>query len=124
MQTNRSNVGTLIVGAILIGFGLLSLVGNIFRGFDWGFLWPFIVIGFGGLFFVAMFAMGKERRGVCDPRQHYQRYWTGTAFPEHHSSLGIHVLFLDVDHYVRWSRHIPHGLVRRKMSTRNMRAYA
>lgn len=60
MQTNRSNVGGLIGGALLIGFGLLSLVSRIFDNLNWGSLWPFIIIGFGALFFVAMFAVGKS----------------------------------------------------------------
>lgn len=59
MQTNRSNAGALVGGAVLIAFGLLSLAGQVFRGLNWGFLWPFTVIGFGGLFFVAMFAGGR-----------------------------------------------------------------
>ncbi|HEY3473393.1 MAG TPA: hypothetical protein VGK56_02220, partial [Anaerolineales bacterium] len=60
MQTNRSNTGGLIAGTILIVFGLLALAGQVFRAVDWGFLWPFAVIGFGALFFVAMFAGGKQ----------------------------------------------------------------
>jgi hypothetical protein len=60
MDTKRSNVGALIGGAILIAFGVLALAGQIFRALDWGFLWPFIIIGFGALFFVAMFAGGKQ----------------------------------------------------------------
>jgi hypothetical protein len=43
MFTNRSNPGSLIVGAALILFGLLALAGQIFRGFDfWGVIWPFL----------------------------------------------------------------------------------
>jgi hypothetical protein len=60
MQTNRSNVGALIGGALLIGFGLLSLVSRVFDRLNWGFLWPFIIIGIGVLFFIAMFATGKN----------------------------------------------------------------
>src|SRR6185369_619344 len=67
MQTNRSNAGALVGGALLIGFGLLSLVGQIFRGFNWSFLWPFTVIGFGALFFVAMFTGGKSTAGFAIP---------------------------------------------------------
>src|SRR6266542_5075082 len=67
MQTNRSNAGALIVGALLIGFGLLSLVGRIFTSMDWGFLWPFAIIGFGALFFVAMFAGGKGTAAFAIP---------------------------------------------------------
>ena len=59
MQTNRSNAGALIGGAVLIAFGLLSLAGQVFRDLNWGFLWPFIVIGIGAMFFVAMVAGGK-----------------------------------------------------------------
>lgn len=67
MQTNRSNAGALIGGALLIAFGLLSLAGQLFRGFNWGALWPFIVIGFGALFFVAMFAGGKSTAAFAIP---------------------------------------------------------
>lgn len=67
MQTNRSNAGALVIGALLIGFGLLSLVSRIFTGVNWGFLWPFAVIGFGVLFFVAMFANGKSGAAFAIP---------------------------------------------------------
>ena len=67
MQTNRSNAGALIGGSILIGFGLLSLVSRVFHGLDWGFLWPFIVIGIGALFFAAMFSGGKETAAFAIP---------------------------------------------------------
>ncbi|HSO10791.1 MAG TPA: hypothetical protein VLT51_00350 [Anaerolineales bacterium] len=67
MQTNRSNAGALVGGAVLIAFGLLALAGQIFRSADWGFLWPFIVIGIGALFFVAMFAGGKQTAGFAIP---------------------------------------------------------
>lgn len=60
MQTNRSNVGALIGGSLLIGFGLLSLVSRFFDDLNWGFLWPFLIIGAGTLFFIAMFATGKS----------------------------------------------------------------
>jgi hypothetical protein len=67
MQTNRSNAGALIGGTVLIAFGLLSLAGQIFRTVNWGLLWPFIVIGIGALFFVAMFAGGKAAAGFAIP---------------------------------------------------------
>lgn len=67
MQTNRSNTGALVGGTLLIAFGLLSLASEVFRGFNWGFLWPFIVIGVGALFFVAMFAGGKQAAGFAIP---------------------------------------------------------
>jgi hypothetical protein len=68
MNGNRSNVGALIAGSVLIGLGLLTLGGQIFRNFNfWGFIWPFFVIGFGGLFFVGMFAGGKSVAGLAIP---------------------------------------------------------
>jgi len=67
MQTNRSNAGALVGGAIMIAFGLLALAGQVFRGVDWGFLWPFIIIAIGAVFFVAMFAGGKHTAGFAIP---------------------------------------------------------
>lgn len=67
MQTHRSNVGALIGGALLIGFGLLSLVDRLFTTVNWGFLWPFSIIGFGALFFVGMFATGKNAAALAVP---------------------------------------------------------
>ena len=67
MQTNRSNPGGLIAGTLLIVFGLMALAGQMFRAVDWGFLWPFAIIGFGALFFVAMFAGGKGTAAFAIP---------------------------------------------------------
>lgn len=67
MQTNRSNVGALVGGAVMIAFGLLALAGQIFRSVNWGFLWPFTVIGLGAMFFVAMFAGGKQTAAFAIP---------------------------------------------------------
>lgn len=67
MQVNRSNVGTLIAGTLLIVFGLMALAGQVFNLVDWGFVWPFLVIGFGALFFVAMFAGGKQAAAFAIP---------------------------------------------------------
>jgi len=67
MQTNRSNTGALIGGAIMITFGLLTLAERVFRNVNWGFLWPFIVISVGAVFFVAMFAGGKQTAAFAIP---------------------------------------------------------
>jgi hypothetical protein len=67
MQTNRSNVGALVGGAVMIAFGLLALAGQVFRNVDWGFLWPFIIIAIGAVFFVAMFAGGKQTAAFAIP---------------------------------------------------------
>ena len=67
MQTNRSNVGTLVAGTILIISGLLALAGRFFRFVDWGFIWPFMIIGFGALFFLAMVASGRQAAAFAIP---------------------------------------------------------
>lgn len=67
MQTNRSNAGGLIGGTLLIVFGLLALAGRIFQSVDWGFLWPFLIIGLGAVFFATMFAGGKGAAGFAIP---------------------------------------------------------
>jgi len=67
MQPNRSNAGALVGGAVMIAFGLLALAGQVFRSVDWGFLWPFIVIAIGAVFFVAMFAAGKQTAAFAIP---------------------------------------------------------
>ena len=66
MQTNR-NMGGLVGGAVLIAIGLFSLAGRLFDSFNWGFVWPFVVIGVGAIFFVAMFAGGKQAAGFAVP---------------------------------------------------------
>ena len=67
MQTNRSNTGTLIAGAILIAFGLLGIFRNFLPRFDWGSIWPFMIIGFGALFFAGMVAGGKPAAALAIP---------------------------------------------------------
>ena len=86
MQTNRSNPGALIGGAVLIALGALSLAGQIIRNVNWGVLWPFIVIGFGSLFFVAMFAGGKQAAGFAIP---------GSLV----SGIGLILLFQNITHH-------------------------
>jgi hypothetical protein len=68
MSNNRSNVGALVGGAVLVAMGLLSLTGQLFSRLDfWGMAWPFFVIGFGALFFVGMFAGGRSVSGLAIP---------------------------------------------------------
>ena len=67
MQKNRNNVGALIGGSILIGLGLLTLLDRLVPGLDLGNLWPLFLIAFGGLFFIAMFSMGKSGAGFAIP---------------------------------------------------------
>jgi hypothetical protein len=67
MSTKR-NTGSIIGGAILIVFGILALLGQLFRHFDfWGIFWPFILIGIGVMFFIGMFLGGKAVAGLAIP---------------------------------------------------------
>src|SRR5574341_1892140 len=67
MMTQRYNVGSLVGGSILIGLGVLFLLGQFFNFLAWNFLWPFVVVGVGGLFFVGMLAGGKSTAGLAVP---------------------------------------------------------
>jgi hypothetical protein len=67
-MSSQRNAGVLVVGTLLIIFGVLSLAGQIFGGFHfWGAFWPFIIIGLGAMFFVGMFAGGKSVSGLAIP---------------------------------------------------------
>jgi hypothetical protein len=55
------------VGASLIVFGLLALAGRLLPVVNWGALWPFLIIGLGTLFFVAMFAGGRQTAAFAIP---------------------------------------------------------
>ncbi len=68
MSVNRSNTGLLVSGALLIGLGILSLLGQLFGSFSfWHFFWPITVIGFGALFFVAMLIGGEQLAFMAIP---------------------------------------------------------
>ena len=67
-MSSQRNVGSLVGGGLLIIFGMLALVGQLFRGFNfWNTFWPFFIIGFGLLFFVGMFAGGRSVSGLAIP---------------------------------------------------------
>ena len=67
MESNRSNTGMLVGGILLIAFGVLALVNQYFHFADWGTLWPLTVVIFGSLFYVAMFAGGRQAAGFAVP---------------------------------------------------------
>ena len=68
MESNPRNNGALVGGILLILFGLLALVTQIFKGFNfWGTFWPFIIVGVGAMFFVGMAAGGKSTAGLAVP---------------------------------------------------------
>ncbi|MBI4316432.1 MAG: hypothetical protein HY679_10880 [Chloroflexi bacterium] len=65
-MTQRNTSG-LVVGAILIGLGVFFLFAEFFNFMAWHLLWPFLVIGVGGLFFIGMVAGGKSTAGLAVP---------------------------------------------------------
>jgi len=68
MKPDRSNSGALVAGTLLIAFGLLAMVQQIFRDtFTWSLAWPITVIIFGALFFAGMFAGGRQVSGLAIP---------------------------------------------------------
>jgi hypothetical protein len=68
MKTNRSNSGALVGGSLLIAFGVLAALQQIFRDvFTWSLVWPIVVIVFGGMFFAGMFAGGRGVSGLAVP---------------------------------------------------------
>ncbi|MBE0699189.1 MAG: DUF2807 domain-containing protein [Anaerolineaceae bacterium] len=56
----KHNRSSMVVGAMLLAIGILTLVGQFIRPFSGGILWPVIVIGFGLAFFVGMFFGGRS----------------------------------------------------------------
>ncbi|MEX1247997.1 MAG: hypothetical protein WEA61_05900 [Anaerolineales bacterium] len=86
------HIGSLVGGLLLVGFGLLALLAQLVQGWDfWGTYWPFIIIGFGALFFVIMLASGKSAAPLAIP---------GSIF----AGIGL-VLFLQVltGHWASWA---------------------
>lgn len=68
MSTRRSYSMSILGGVLLIGLGILFLLGQIFREFDfWGTFWPFILVGIGLVFFAGMLAGGKSSAGLAVP---------------------------------------------------------
>jgi hypothetical protein len=91
MSSSR-NAGPLVGGALLIAFGVLTLLGQVFQGLDfWGSFWPFIIIAFGALFFVAMLAGGRSLSGLAIP---------GSIF----TAIGLMLLYQNLTgHWESWS---------------------
>jgi hypothetical protein len=91
-MSKKLNTGMLVTGSILIVLGLLSLFGQLFRGFHfWSYLWPFTVIGVGAVFFVSMFLSGKSYAGLAIP---------GSII----SCIGVMMFFQNLtNHWESWS---------------------
>ena len=91
-MSSQRNVGSLVGGALLIIFGALALVGQLFRNLNfWDTFWPFIIIGFGLLFFVGMFAGGRSVSGLAIP---------GTII----TTIGLMLFYQNLtNHWESWS---------------------
>ena len=64
---SSSTRASIVGGAFLILLGLLFLAGQVLQVRVWEFTWPFIIIGTGALFFVAMFLGGKPLGPLAIP---------------------------------------------------------
>jgi len=67
MEKKPRNAVTLIGGATLIGLGLLTLAAEFFGRHGWGALWPFVIIGIGGMFFAGMASGGRNTAPLAIP---------------------------------------------------------
>ena len=67
MGSNR-HAGSLIGGALLILFGAMALMGELFSGFRfWNWGWPLIIISIGVMFYIGVVAGGKSTSGLAIP---------------------------------------------------------
>jgi hypothetical protein len=64
MNQNRT---ALTMGIVLIILGVLFLVGQSLDFFQFGDLWPMIIVGIGGAFFLGMILGGKSTGGLAIP---------------------------------------------------------
>ncbi len=68
MKNQHANNAPLVWGTLLVGFGLLSLLSQVFRNVvNWSYVWPVAIILFGGLFFAGMFLGGRQVSGLAVP---------------------------------------------------------
>jgi hypothetical protein len=68
MEENRTRgLAIAILGLGLIGLGIFFILTQIFHLDFWGLLWPFFIIVPGLLFFVGMFALGKNGAALAVP---------------------------------------------------------
>ncbi len=68
MATRSTNTGAVIVGSLMILFGALALLGQVFRTtLNWGVIWPLAIIAAGLAFFVVMIAGGRSAAAFAIP---------------------------------------------------------
>jgi len=67
-MSKQRNAGALVGGALLLALGIISLLGQVFHRFNfWSAFWPLIILAFGAMFYVGMFAGGKSLSGLAVP---------------------------------------------------------
>ncbi len=66
-MNERRNISGAFFGLLLIGLGIVFLLGQFIDVRIGAFLWPFVVIAFGGMFFLGMFAGGPSAGGLAIP---------------------------------------------------------
>jgi hypothetical protein len=68
MKTERKSNAPLVAGTLLVAFGLLALLGQVFRDVvNWSYIWPLVIIVIGSLFFAGMFLGGRQVSGLAIP---------------------------------------------------------
>src|SRR3972149_1408764 len=68
MSESNPNTCGVVVGALMILFGALALLAQVFRdALDWSMIWPFAVVAAGAAFFVVMFAGGRASSAFAIP---------------------------------------------------------
>ncbi len=68
MKNEHTKNAPLVWGTLLIGFGLLSLLSQVFRDMvNWSYVWPVAIILTGALFFAGMFLGGRQVSGLAVP---------------------------------------------------------
>jgi len=91
-MSSKRNTGSLVGGSLLVIFGILALLGQLFRNFNfWETFWPFFIIGVGLLFFVGMFAGGRSVSGLAIP---------GSII----TTIGLMLFYQNItDHWESWA---------------------
>jgi len=91
-MSSQRNTGSLVGGSLLVIFGVLALLGQLFRNFNfWETFWPFFIIGVGLLFFVGMFAGGRSVSGLAIP---------GSII----TTIGLMLFYQNItDHWESWA---------------------
>ena len=84
---------SVVIGTLLIAFGVLVFLGEIFKSTIFH-LWPLFIIAAGLMFFIAMFVAGKSTGYLAIPGSIITHGWPDPVLPGFDQSLGNLVLCL------------------------------